>query len=53
VQLERPDFYCRMCSKGFYPFDEALNLAPGHLQLDVQQAAGAFGDSYTPQGTFL
>jgi Uncharacterised protein family (UPF0236) len=39
VQLERPYFYCRLCSKGFYPFDEVLNLAPGHLQLDVQQAA--------------
>jgi Uncharacterised protein family (UPF0236) len=39
VQLERPYFYCRLCRKGFYPFDEVLNLAPGHLQLDVQQAA--------------
>ena len=39
VQLERPYFYCRLCRKGFYPFDDVLNLAPGHLQLDVQQAA--------------
>lgn len=38
VQLERPYFYCRTCHRGFYPFDEVLNLAPGHLQLDVQQA---------------
>jgi Uncharacterised protein family (UPF0236) len=39
VQLERPYFYCRTCRRGSYPFDEALNLAPGRLQLDVQQAA--------------
>jgi len=39
LQLERPYFYCRTCRRGFYPFDEVLNLAPGHLQLDVQQAA--------------
>lgn len=39
VQLGRPYFYCRLCRKGFYPFDNVLNLAPGHLQLDVQQAA--------------
>ncbi len=39
VQFARPYFYCRPCGRGFYPFDEVLNLAPGHLQLDVQQAA--------------
>jgi hypothetical protein len=39
VHLERPYFYCRLCRKGFYPFDDVLNLAPGHFQLDVQQAA--------------
>jgi len=39
MQFERPYFYCRRCHKGFYPFDSALNLAPGRLQLDVQQAA--------------
>ncbi len=39
VQFERPYFYCRTCCRGFYPFDEVLHLAPGHLQLDVQQAA--------------
>ena len=37
--FERPYFYCRLCQKGFYPFDSAVNLAPGRLQLDVQQAA--------------
>jgi len=37
--FERPYFYCRRCQKGFYPFDSAVNLAPGRLQLDVQQAA--------------
>jgi hypothetical protein len=39
VQLERPYFYCRLCRKGFYPFDDVLHLTSGHLQLDVQQAA--------------
>ena len=39
MQFERPYFYCRLCQKGFYPFDDALHLAPGRLQLDVQQAA--------------
>lgn len=37
--FERPYFYCRLCQKGFYPFDSALHIAPGRLQLDVQQAA--------------
>jgi hypothetical protein len=39
VQRTRPYFYCRACHKGVYPLDEALGLAPGRLQLDVQQAA--------------
>jgi hypothetical protein len=39
MAFERPYFYCRRCRNGFYPFDSALNLAPGRLQLDVQQAA--------------
>lgn len=39
VQLERPSFYCRTCRRGSYPLDEVVNLAPGRLQLDVQQAA--------------
>jgi hypothetical protein len=39
MQFERPYFYCPLCQQGFYPFDRALNLASGRLQLDVQQAA--------------
>jgi hypothetical protein len=39
VQLERPYFYCRACRCGVYPFDEALGLALGRKQLDVQKAA--------------
>ena len=39
MAFERPYFYCRRCRNGFYPFNSALNLAPGRLQLDVQQAA--------------
>ena len=39
VQLERPYFYCTTCRRGCYPFDEALDLTPGRIQLDVQKAA--------------
>lgn len=39
LELERPYFYCRFCHQGRYPFDDALGLTPGRLQLDVQQAA--------------
>jgi Uncharacterised protein family (UPF0236) len=39
LELERPYFYCRLCHQGYYPFDDALGLTPGRLQLDVQQAA--------------
>jgi hypothetical protein len=39
VQLERPYFYCTAGCGGVYPFDQALGLAPGRKQLDVQQAA--------------
>jgi hypothetical protein len=39
MTFERTYFYCRRCKKGFYPFDNTLNLAPGRLQLDVQQRA--------------
>ncbi len=39
VQLERPYFYCTTCRRGYYPFDEALDLTPGHIQPDVQKAA--------------
>jgi hypothetical protein len=39
VHMERPYFYCTSGCGGGYPFDEALDLAPGHKQLDVQKAA--------------
>jgi hypothetical protein len=39
MTFERTYFYFRRCKKGFYPFDNTLNLAPGRLQLDVQQRA--------------
>jgi Uncharacterised protein family (UPF0236) len=39
VQLERPYFYCHSCPLGRYPFDEAVGVSEGRLQLDVQQAA--------------
>lgn len=35
--LERPYFYCSGCHHGFYPLDEALGLAPGRHQYDVQK----------------
>jgi hypothetical protein len=39
VQVERPYFsYLSGCG-GVYPFDQALSLAPGRKQRDVQQAA--------------
>lgn len=39
VEVERPYFYCTSGCGGVYPFDQALDLAPGRKQLDVQQAA--------------
>jgi Uncharacterised protein family (UPF0236) len=39
VDLTRPYFYCRYCRLGTSPFDEVLDLSPGQIQLDVQQAA--------------
>jgi hypothetical protein len=39
VDLTRPYFYCRYCRLGTSPFDEVLDLSPGQMQLDVQQAA--------------
>jgi hypothetical protein len=39
VQVERPYFYCTSGCGGVYPFDNALELAPGRKQLDVQKAA--------------
>lgn len=39
MQGERPDFYCPSGYGGIYPLDQALDLAPGRTQLDVQQVA--------------
>jgi hypothetical protein len=39
VQLERPYFYCPACRVGLSPLDEALGLAPGRTQREVQKAA--------------
>jgi len=35
-ELYRPYFYCRDCSYGFYPLDEALGLASSAKQYDIQ-----------------
>jgi len=35
-ELYRPYFYCKDCSYGFYPLDEALGLAPSPKQYDIQ-----------------
>ena len=37
--LDRPYFYCSACKVGFHPLDEALGLAPGRHQFDVQEKA--------------
>ena len=39
VQVARPYFYCTSGCGGMYPCDQALALAPGRTQRDVQQAA--------------
>lgn len=39
VQVSRPYFYCTRCQYGFYPLDEALGLAEGRKQFDLQKAA--------------
>ena len=39
VHVERPYCYCTSGCGGVYPFDQALDLAPGRKQLDVPQAA--------------
>jgi len=36
--LTRPYFYCRDCQEGFSPLDEALKLARGEKQYDMQRA---------------
>jgi hypothetical protein len=39
IDLKRPYFYCRDCRRGTCPLDAVLDLSPGQIQLDVQQAA--------------
>jgi hypothetical protein len=39
VKLKRPYFWCKNCSEGFYPLDEALNLSGRKKQWDMQKAA--------------
>jgi hypothetical protein len=39
VELDRPYFYCVPCGQGFFPPDATLELAAGHKQFDIQQAA--------------
>jgi len=41
--LCRPYFYCRSCSYGFYPLDEALGLAPSQKQYDIQDLEAWLG----------
>ena len=38
ISLERPYFYCLECKRGFYPLDEALELAERRKQWDIQEA---------------
>ena len=38
VSLERPYFYCLECAQGFYPLDDALELAERRKQWDIQEA---------------
>ncbi len=37
IALERPYFYCRGCKAGFYPLDDALELADEAYQYDMQE----------------
>lgn len=37
VTLYRPYFYCKPCSFGFYPLDDALGLSNRKVQLDIQE----------------
>jgi len=38
VSLTRPYFYCIQCGEGFYPLDEALQLAGHRKQWDMKKA---------------
>lgn len=37
VTVYRPYFYCRSCSFGFYPLDDALGLSNRKVQSDIQE----------------
>src|SRR5215475_152471 len=39
IKIKRPYFYCKVCAKGYYPFDEELGIAAKKKQYDLQQAA--------------
>jgi hypothetical protein len=39
LEIERPYFYCKPCGRGYYPFDQELEIAPEQKQYDLQRAA--------------
>jgi hypothetical protein len=41
IKLKRPYFWCKNCSEGFYPLDEALNLSKRKKQWDIQKAGAS------------
>ncbi len=49
IELCRPYFYCRDCKKGYYPFDEVLELASGVIQYDVQEVEAWLSSKMTYQ----
>lgn len=50
ITLPRPYFYCRACKEGFYPLDEALELAHEAYQYDMQEKMLRLGVE-SPYGT--
>lgn len=41
VKRKRPYFWCKNCSEGFYPLDEALNLSGRKKQWGIQKAGAS------------
>lgn len=39
IEIERPYFYCKVCRRGYQPFDQELEIAPERKQYDLQRAA--------------
>lgn len=39
VTVSRPYFYCAECKAGYFPYDDAIGLAPQKKQYDLQRAA--------------